>query len=1213
MAVIWSEKQLQAITVRNRSILVSAAAGSGKTAVLVERIVRRILEEENPLDMDAFLVMTFTRAAARQMKERIAKRLESALGEEEIDTPRYQRLKKQIALVDCAYISTIDSFCKTILTEHLDKIELDPAFIVADEDTLGLMREDILSNLMEEEYEKGEQDFLHLVDSFGSMRSDTKIMDFIKTIYQFAMATPRPEFWIAEQEQSIQKIQTESFIEYIIKEIQILARDTIQKIEYAIEICREEDGPEGYLATFLQEKEQMECIALADTIEKMNQALHILDFKMIGRVGKNVDKDLKEIAKGIRDSYKELFKEEICAKFHFEKKLLEEERENTKQKIIGLLRLTKRFLEEFSHAKRERNLVDFNDLEHMALELLWNQPDIANEYREQFQEIYIDEYQDSNYVQEELVRAIEKQNVFMVGDVKQSIYGFRQAKPELFTQKYNQFMTWTGKVEEENLEANKKDIRIDLSTNYRSRGNVLESVNALFYQIMMEALGGIVYDEEAALHVGAKFLDFTEGNRSSVGRGECLLLDCSGDIETEESQISLEARMVAKHIKEQMQTVLVQQEDGSSRNLRYSDIVILLRSQAGKSEEMVGILMDAGIPAHAQTSTGYFDTYEIRKILSFLTAIDNPYKDIDLAGYLRSPIGKMEDTDLARIMLWYKSQISIEKSIRLFDACLFFRESFQNTSYVQENIEEKYSINIEEIHGLQEIYRKLESALEILFHCIEKSQYMKLTELLEYIYESTGYLDYISAMPSGEIRHGNLLMLLEKAKQYMQSGYTGLFDFVRYIEHLKKYNTDYGEASTIGEFDDTVRIMTIHKSKGLEFPIVYLCDAAKRFNLMDTKNAVIIDDSLGIGCDYVDTDLRTKKLTMKKSVLAYKRKNDAIAEELRVLYVAMTRAKEKFIITAIGKDLQEKLESTALENISYSDIRTANSYLDWFFMAYPKLSQVMEYKILPIKEILAAEMEKQIKSKALEEILEKIKKTEIQKENISKDIKDSIQELEQRLYFLYPYPEDITQKAKISLTELRQQTLEKGEETTFQPKIEYTKEERLSIEKAMQRGNAYHRVMELLDYNIVKDRKSLEKFLQDIIEQGLMAKEDIELVYRDKILHFLKSDLGQRMAKAKEKLKREVEFMMGISALELGISQSKELVLLQGIVDAYIEEEENIEIIDYKTDYIENIEELRIRYQEQLDFYAKALEKITNKVVIRKTIWSFGLGKAISC
>lgn len=1235
----WSKNQQQAIDARNRRILVSAAAGSGKTAVLVGRIIERILEKENPTSVNNLLIMTFTRAAARQMKERIASALEKELHKVSFQSEEYKRLKRQMALIDCANISTIDSFCKEIITQYLDKAELDPGFSIADEESLSLIKEDILEAMMEEEYERADAAFMDLASAFSTARSDGKITEYIKYIHNYAQTSAWPDAWYAKQENTVSEVllwvkradegvdlqdnlpDALLWLNGVCEIIHQFAKDILQEMDTAISICRMTGGPLAYLDMILLEKSMLERVLDIHEYEKMCKMLHAIEFGRLGRVAKDVDADLKNRAKGIRDNYKKAIKN-LQGNYIFPLDTILLHEQNAAKYIMELLRLTREFDRRFREAKQKKNQVDFGDLEHLALKLLYEHDEIAGYYREKFDEIYVDEYQDSNYVQEELIKAIEKNNVFMVGDVKQSIYGFRQAKPELFTSKYNAFVAYEGN------EDKTEDARIDLSMNYRSRPDVLFGINALFYRIMDRPLGGISYDEAAALHAGAKYENET-GEYFTSTKSEILILNLAesedaaktserdgksdsdeyGKSDSDEhgktvleenSKIELEAGMIAQRIKELMQTLLVRDENGENRRLRYSDIVILLRSQTNRAESMAEVLVNQAIPAFAQTSTGYFDTYEIRKILAVLTILDNPLKDIEMSAYLHSPMADISDEDMAVILTTYRNRESKSGMTKVYFAVKYYLEFGENDSLRQ----------------------KLQDAMDLLQRLRKAARVEPLTILLRKIYEETKFYDYCAVRTAGDIRCANLDMLLEKADQFVQSGYQGVFHFVRYIDSLKKYSTDYGEASTIGEFDDTVRIMTIHKSKGLEFPVCFLANADKKFNEMDLRMDVLLDDDLGIACKYVDTKLRIKSDTLKKELIAYKKKSDMIAEELRVLYVAMTRAKEKLIITGTVNDVETLrnkyayMDASEEAALSFMNIRGASSYLDWIMMCYTGISRYFSYKVYSYADLLMGEMHEQVDEAWKKEQLMAWKSNHSDLEAV--DSKQHASVLQERLKFVYPFQSDTRQKGKISISELKRagQFVDDADSEKW-----FADEKQDGIRTSViassnfagtRRGNLYHRFMELLDFTQVESLADLEEQLQRWIKEKKIAK-DAKFVSRKKIWALIRSEIGQRMKQAalEGRLYREQNFIMGIPAKELDVSDSEERILIQGIMDAFIDTDEGLILLDYKTDRLKRKPDFLKRYQVQLQYYKKALEMSFQKKVLGAYIYSFELEEMI--
>lgn len=1220
MARNWTRDQKNAIAVRDKRILVSAAAGSGKTAVLVERIIGRILDEKNPVDVDELLVMTFTRAAAAEMRERIYKSIEEEIFAETPGTQRYERLKRQAALIEHARIMTIDSFCLSLIREHINMLNLDPAFRIAGEGETDMLKDEVLEEILEERYGNKDEDFLEFVDSFAKSRSDIRIVEFIESLFNFVQSHPWPEKLLKDILEEYEKGgESKNWEVYILKEIRRIAEEIQSSIENAIDICDEPGGPTGYRETFSYELEEIKTLAKADSFQKIQAALADFDFPNIGRVTKDTDAALKEKAKRIRDDYKKMIRDVLAKNFRFDPKRLEKENFFEK-KIVGILvELVRDYMQRFAARKLEKNIADFNDLEHFALEILWvegKRSEAAIEYAKLFKEIYVDEYQDSNEVQEEIIRAIESNNVFMVGDVKQSIYAFRQAKPDLFIAKYKSYPLLEEDTQSD-TELKGENIKINLKQNFRSRESVLHTINSVFYRIMSPGLGGIEYNKDAALYKGK---DYPESPAGGENMYNSELLLCSQDeMEQEESRREVEARMIAGRIRELMSPesgFLVEDKEGGYRALRYSDIVILLRAMTGWAESFVDILSAEGIPAYAQTSTGYFDTVEVRQILALLAVIDNPYQDIEFAAFLRSPIIDMDETGISQIKSFFRQDAKIsEKRIHFYEI----------SEYVLEHEEAKEYIS-------RETLLRLQKARYILKKYRAGSKYMKLSELLRDIYNETGYLDYVSAMNAGEIRRANLMMLLDKAVEYGNTGYRGLFNFIRYIDNLQKYDTDYGEASILGESDDTVRIMSIHKSKGLEFPVCFIGGMGKQFNMMDQKTALIVDEELGIACDYVDSESRIKWSSLKKNIIKHRKRSELLGEELRVLYVAMSRAREKLIMTAAVSDANKVLEkylqldSLPEKSIPSIYLQRANSYLDWIMMCREGIEKDMDIKLYNQSELLGEEEEKQRKSMFLEKEFEDME--------LPEDLS-----LKEVLEKPYPYSADIELYTKMTVSELKAMKNDREEDIPllFLPsdgkdsKIrtseeEITKRQKLPEKKEFSyrdkkagygtgRGNAYHRVLELMDYTKVYDKESLLAFLDGLEKEGKIDNDEKALIDTGEMMHWINSELAKkfRLAQEEGRLYREVRFIMGVPANELGISESTQSILVQGIIDAYIEDESSFIIVDYKTDRVKNAEDLKFRYGKQLKYYKEALSKIIKKPLETSYIWSFTLHRAITC
>lgn len=1197
----WTEEQEQAIVLKNRRLLVSAAAGSGKTAVLTERIVRRITDLSDPVDIDSLLVMTFTRAAASEMKERIRKRLEEALLEatkEKTSSRLVSRLQRQMIHLDGAKITTIDSFCLNLIREHVNETDLDPSFRVGGEEEFNLLRNDSMEELLEEAYQKKEAGFLRFVSGFSKGKSDVGIAELLLSVYQFSESMAWPDDWLnhcmKEAEmltEGGEAIENAGWIRCLLSGIREEATDLLVKAEYACKLCEEENGPSGYLDTVMRETALLRRLSAAENYSAAEETLNAFqDWNRIGINKKNTDANKAEKVKEMRDFWKSCIQKLIkidCAggETQMKKDLLQEA--DTIRTVVSLVR---KFREIYTQKKRLGNLLDFSDLEHTALSLLWKKEEsgyektaLSDNIAGAFREIYVDEYQDSNGVQEALLRAIDRGAVFLVGDIKQSIYAFRQAKPELFSEKYKAYQRYT----KDDPIGEHIDTRIDLRKNFRSRREVLESANRVFSQLMNETVGGIVYDECAALNPGADYpypaADKPDEETGKKYRTELLLAETSA-YDEEEKQAETEAHLIADRILKLMDREngfqIYDVKRGRFRTAEFRDMVILLRASSGQAEAFSEVLMREGIPAFAEQKSGYFDALEVRTVLSLLSAIDNPLQDIPLAAVLHSPIGKLCSEELALLL----SEQGEEGTLydRLQKAC-------ESTRF-------------------PEVVSKLKNIFLFLEEAAEKSVYLSLPELLKDLLETSGYLLYVSALPGGEVRKANLDMLILKAGDYEKTGYRGLYDFIRYVERLKKYDTDYGEASAGTDAGNAVRIMTVHKSKGLEFPVVFLAGTGRRFNLRDAQAGIIMEEKLGLASDVFDLKCRTKGSSLKKNAIAKYLKTEALGEELRVLYVAMTRAKEKLILTAAVSDpyrIRSKiLSGIGKEWMTGADIRAAGCVLDWIVMAMAgdikhcdmdcncvSVAHMTERNVSDGKEILSTR-------KKLHEFLE-------QEETDQKEW-----EAFRFLNVPYPYEEDVTLRVKRTVSELKMETEEKYAKKHFD----------LLPKGGAERGTAYHKVMEKLDYSLSEKGKesmhALTAFLDELERKGILSKEEREFVKEADLYAFLQSPLGIRMAGAYKRgdLHREAQFVMEIPACEMEKEKkTREPVLVQGVIDAWFSEDDRIILVDYKTDRVQCGEELKLRYEKQLHYYARALSMMEDREVCERVLWSFALQMAISC
>ena len=1207
MGVKWTEEQQKVIQLRNRNILVSAAAGSGKTAVLVERIITMLTEDDPPVDVDKLLIVTFTEAAASEMKERIRLAIEKKL----LEYPEDEHLKQQATLIHNAQITTIHSFCLSVIRDHFHAIDIDPGFRIGEEGELKLLRHDVLEEMLEEKYQEGSKSFLDFAAAYSTGRDDKKIEDLILKIYEFSRSYPDSEAWLescveAYRIPDVETLEKSSFMQKVMADIRKNLEDARELLAQAEMIALSPDGPAVYEATLDKDMQVIEELSAIRSYEKMAEAFTNIKW---ARIAANKDQTVLEEkieqVKKIRELVKGIVKNISGQYFYESPQGLVEDLKMCAPAMEELGNLVRLFGEKFEEQKRAQNIIDFSDMEQYALRILTEKSEdgfvpskIAQEYQKQFHEVMIDEYQDSNLIQEAILNSVStcrsgRYNIFMVGDVKQSIYRFRLSRPELFLEKF-----YTYNIEESQTQ------RIDLHRNFRSRKEVLESANAIFRQIMTEKLGGIVYDEQAALYPGAEYPE-TENLKTEI-----LLMDSDldeyqkTDGDTSKGIVSereLEARMIAMRIRELLRSQkVVDKETGELRNVRYSDIVILTRSIKGFADVFTEVLNREGIPAYAGTSEGYFQTQEVGVLLDYLRVLDNRRQDIPLAAVLRSAFAEMSDEEMAEIRCMYPDK-------PFFESVAEYR-----------------------VHGReQKIREKLEKCLGQMDELRLIVPYTPMHELLWKILDRTGYGDYVAAMPGGAQRRANLDMLIEKARAYEATSYKGLFHFVRYIEQLQKYDVDYGEASIEDEYADTVRVMTIHKSKGLEFPVVITAGMGKRFNMQDARSAVALHAGMGVGLDAVDLEYRTKIPSIIKKVIQKEEALESLGEELRVLYVALTRAKEKLIITGTLSKPEDKIAGYQMfgkdteGTLSFSQLSHASTYWDWILPAVLKCREgLFRIQILHIEDVVKESIEEEEKSG--------LSRTVLENWNVEEIYEPSLHEMMQEQFaFSYPYEKSSERKLKFTVTELKKRAYEiasdereeeQGECFYEEPEVVPLLPRFMRQEEGLTgapRGTAYHRVMELLDFAGMQKYGNKQWFggwLEEQVRHGRLEEEAAGCIRQADILEFLQCNSGKRMQEAarKQKLYREQPFVLGVDAKELYPEEEDgELILIQGIIDAYFEEPDGLVVLDYKTDKVNNGKELAEKYQEQLRYYAKALEQMSGKKVKEQIIYSFTLRKEV--
>lgn len=1312
MVVKWTKEQEQVIRLRDRNILVSAAAGSGKTAVLVQRILGKVMDPVHPVDIDRLLIMTFTRAAAGEMRERIASALEDALYE----NPDNEHLQRQTTLIHTAQITTIDGFCSYVIRNYFHLIGLDPGYRTGEEGELKLLKEDVMKELLESYYAKDHEKYKYFIECYASGKSDEGIRDLIYSLYDAAMSNPYPDEWLEKcadgyRNTDINDIKTSEWMKLLWRNVMEDLNQAQLLVEEARALCNQAGGPYLYDdalgSDFLLIHNAMEK-AMAEDFDGVRDFLSNPSFARLSakKPKEPVDETLKEQVKALRENEKDIIKDLEVRCFSVSEEELPELLRCCQEPVEMLVELTREFIRLYGEKKREKNILDFTDMEHFALEILMNrecednredgmqdgmleisEEDVwgkdkkegaqkyvyhmsaaARELSLKYDEVMVDEYQDSNLVQEMITTCVsgwaqKRKNVFMVGDVKQSIYRFRLARPELFMEKYKQY-TLTDSEEQ----------RIDLHKNFRSRSGVLACANFIFRQIMGADLGGIVYDEAAALYPGAVF---KEGAREEFLATEVLLVEKDGeeleDTEPENSQIEnsrienlqtdnkdareLEALAISHKIKEIVgKEQILDKETGEYRPVRYGDIVILLRTASGWSESFTEVLLAHGIPVYSASKTGYFSALEVVTVLNYLQVCDNPLQDIPLAGVLRSPLVGCTTQELAVLREAYPEGMLYESVLAYIGKSVNSvkeekTEGKNSTPEEAKNIEEVE--NTEEVENIEEEDLKLKNKLRDFASLLEEMRnlavYTPVHELILEILRRTGYGNYAKALPNGAQRSANLAMLVEKAMDYEKTSYRGLFNFVRYIEHLQKYEVDYGEVNLSGAGEGSVEIMTIHKSKGLEFPIVILAGMGKQFNFQDLNARLLIHPDYGLGADAILPEKRIVVSTLNKQVIRRKLLEESLGEEIRVLYVALTRAKEKLIMTGTIANLEKEMmflsrfrdnehellpSETRLKGKSYwSYVLPAlarHRCMDELYEAFglfppvdnPLYGDISEFRVKRITAKMLAEME--VAEQAACQIEGNILENWNQEKTVDSRIRE---ELEKRFGFVYPYEYRKDIPVKVSVSDLKKRSYHEESEVEeavyFEPDIlplipRFIEEKAGEKEEytGAARGTAYHRVMECLEYNKTDTPEEIKEQLEHLTENKKMSEAEKECIRISDIRIFVKSELGQRMKTADLSglLFREQPFVISRSAAEIDESwDENERVLVQGIIDAYFMENDEIVLVDYKTDYVRKGEEKKLveRYHTQLEDYAQALERMTGKQVKEKYIYSFTLKKAI--
>ena len=1172
--------------------------GSGKTAVLVERIINKIINEN--VDIDKLLIVTFTNAAASEMKQRVLDAIYKKIEEE----PENTNLQKQILLLNKASICTIDSFCLEVVRNNFYELEnVSPNFRIADTAEIDILQQEVLEELFENKYEEENEDFIKLINTYTNYRDDSPLKELILNIFKIIGSMPFPEKWLIEHiemfnlEEKLDKdfsttpwgkILLEEINEELIDDIEILKSVKNEAVKY--------EELEKVVTVLNQDINNFELLkSNLDNWDKSYNIFQKITFEKWPIIKKECN--FKEEAKNIRDNVKKKFNSKVGKILLSDSKQSNIDIYDMYSTLIKLQNLILEFNNEFSKKKKEKNIVDFNDIEHFALNILLKQDEngellkseVAKMYSQKFEEIAIDEYQDSNLVQEYIMNAISRDNnLFMVGDVKQSIYKFRQAMPELFLNKYNSYKS----IIEQNKTNNNE--KIQLFKNFRSRKNILDFTNLIFQNIMSNKLGDVQYTKEEYLNLGAE--DYKENMQDLKTEINIINLkeeqenqdkeEIDENDETEErfEDIELEAKFVANKIKEMIDNKfqVYDRKKEQFRDVQYKDFAILLRSTKNKANIFEQEIINLGMSVFSDASQEYLDSIEIQTIISLLKIIDNPMQDIPLVTVLRSNIGKFTDNDLVNIRLNDKNDN--------FYICM-----------------QKARINAD-----KELKQKIEKFLQNLEYWREEQEHLALDELIWKIYSDTGYYNYVGLMPNGNLRQANLKVLFERAKQYETASFKGLYNFINFIDKLKLGSGDLGSAKLIGENDNVIRIMSIHKSKGLEFPIVFLSNVGKQFNMQSLKmDPILLHTDLGIGMKYINHEIQVEYDTNAKIAIKNKLAIENISEEMRVLYVALTRAKEKLFITGVSKDYdkqetvlekQFKIYEKVDEKINPILIKKCNSYLDWILMVNfydkEKFEKIANINIIPKNDIIKNTIKEETFKENITHKLKNIKFT-----------KEEMQHIKEEIEFKYQFELSTITPTKTSVSEIKNK--EKTKFNLAKPQFLHN-----NIEKPItpaQKGTLIHMCLQKLNPKMNYSKEDLSKMIDEMCIKKIISEKEKEAINQQKILKFTESDIWQELKLAK-KVYKEKPFYLEISADNIIEDNNKDDVLVQGIIDLYyINNNDELVLVDYKTDYVENNneQELVTKYKKQLELYKIALEETLHRKVDRTCIYSVYLEKTI--
>ena len=1204
--------------------------GSGKTAVLVERIINKVINDK--IDIDKLLIVTFTNAAASEMRERILEAIYKKLEED----PENLDLQRQTILINKANISTIHSFCLDVIRNNFYEIDASANFRVADEAEIELLKQEVIEDLFEEKYVNEDKEFSKLLDVYTDYKGDESLKELVLKIYTFIQSSPFPERWLNEQ---VQKFNLKNKLESDFSET-IWGQIILQNFkEEVIDLSLKLKQVEANLSKY--EELTKYKLLISDNILSLENVIQNSNswdkaYESASNIpwgtwptDRKIILEAKDEAKKVRDSVKKKVGSIVSKYLVYSSKQAYSDIYEMYPILDSLKNLVIEFSNNFSAKKKEKNIVDFGDIEHNALKILLKEDEngriyeteVAKKYKEKFEEIAIDEYQDSNLVQEYILKSVSKgNNIFMVGDIKQSIYKFRQARPQLFLDKYSTYNL------KEDMKENSTGLKIQLFKNFRSRTNVLDVTNLVFENIMSPQLGDINYNENEFLNYGADYPDPSDEKTQHAGFAELHIIDLKpeeDDIykdteveETEEIQTNseneastedeveriedlvLEAKYVAKQIKELLDSNynVYDKKKKEYRKVECRDIVVLLRSTKQSAPIFEKEISNLNLPVFSDVSSEFLESYEIQTILCLLKVIDNPMQDIPLVTVLRSAICGFTDNELVEIR-------GKDKDIPFYNSLL---NSFER---VEGDLKNKINIFLNNLKKWQ-----------------NEEKYMSLDELIWQIYNDTNFYNYVTLLPNGGLKQANLKMLFERAKQYETASFKGLFNFINFIDKLHSSSGDLSAAKLIGENENVIRIMSIHKSKGLEFPVVFLSCTRKQFNLRDLNDSVILHEDFGFGPNYINSKLKVEYPTQAKEAIRLQAKVETLSEEMRVLYVALTRAREKLIITGLSKDVEKmhnekqeliKMYKNKENTVSQILLKKFQSYLDWLELVYfNNIENINEY--MQLKVIKKADLLSELKSgqevEEGENLLEELNKAEFDEA--------SIENLKKLLQWKYSFLESSKIPTKSSVTKIKEAANEElvdifedaeaeSEFAVARPKF-FNEDETQTITGA-QKGTLMHYCFQKLDEKQDYNKEKLENMINRFVEKKLITKLEADAINTYKLLQYTKSNLFKELREAKE-VHKEEPFYINVNSNEVFDSEAKENILVQGIIDLYyINKNNEVILVDYKTDYVENGQEEALveKYKKQLELYKRALEEALNRKVDKCFIYSVYFEKEI--